>query len=168
MIEFNKQRKKTPSQFFNEDKTLRDIYSERTKIRQAATQLQGRIVGGELLSVPLTLAEPKIEDKGDTRDKVANAIGINRNTLETIREIGSLAETGTTASAKEPTKEEPKKPAASSPVKYTVAPVQIDEEEEEEEEEDGDFKQSSHLFLTYLFILFLTFKCVGSIVINIL
>ena len=116
----------------------------------------------------LSLAPALIEeDKGKTRDKVASAIGINRNTLETIREIGSLAETGTTASAKEPVKEEPKKPAVSNPVKYTVAPTQIDLAEEEEEE-DGDFKQSSHLFLTYLFILFLTFKCVGSIVINIL
>ena len=58
-------------------------------------------------------------------------IGINRDTLETIREIGSLAETGTTAAAaKEPAKEEPKKPAVSSPVRLTVAPVQVDEKEE--------------------------------------
>lgn len=80
------------------------------------------------MSTPLKLA-----DRGDTRDKVAEAIGINRNTLETIREIGSLAETGTTA--KEPAREEPKKPAVSNPVKLTVAPVQVDEEEEAEEEE---------------------------------
>jgi ParB-like chromosome segregation protein Spo0J len=99
LIEFNKQRKKTPSQFFNEDKTLRDIYSERAKRRQVEA---GKLFGENhprTQEVPLNLAEPleKIEDKGDTRDKVANAIGINRNTLETIREIGILAETGTTA-----------------------------------------------------------------------
>lgn len=43
LIEFNKQRKKTPSQFFNEDKTLRDIYSERAK-RVSLTNLKHQTV----------------------------------------------------------------------------------------------------------------------------
>jgi hypothetical protein len=123
LIEFNKQRTKTPSQFFNEDKTLRDIYSERAKRRQLATLKQNTESNN---AVVLNLAQRSEDDEnGRTRDKVAEAIGINRNTLETIREIGSLAETGTTATAKEPAKEEPKKPAVSSPVKLTVAPYSI-------------------------------------------
>jgi hypothetical protein len=78
--------------------------------------------------VVLNLAPPnEDDDKGKTRDKVAEAIGVNRNTLETIRVIGELAEIGGAVVEKSlETKEES---PASIPVRS----------EDTEEDEDDDF-----------------------------
>ena len=74
---------------------LEKIEKERAEIRQKATQLAGKNVGGSTASVPLNLAEP-IEKKGDTREILADKVGIPRTKLETILEVGKLAETGKT------------------------------------------------------------------------
>jgi len=126
LIEFNKQRVKNASQFFNEDKTLREIYSIRARDRRLATLKQNVDVKD---TVPLNLAE-RVKEKGDTRDKVADAIGINRNKLDTIREIGELSESGKSVAEKAKEEKETEKAESIAFEKQKI--VVIDDEDETE------------------------------------
>jgi hypothetical protein len=96
LIECNRQRKKTPSQIYNEVKLLEKIEKERAEIRQKATQLAGKNVGGEHRSVEPNLAQPM--ETGRTRDIIAQKVGVPKMKLDTILEVGKLAETGKTKS----------------------------------------------------------------------
>jgi len=89
LIEFNKHRVKNASQIYNEATALRDIIAEKARLR-SISNLKNQTVE------PLILA-----GRGDTRDKVSDAVGINRNKLETILNVGELAETGKILTAKE-------------------------------------------------------------------
>jgi len=101
LIEFNKQRVKNASQIYNESTTLRSIYSERARKRQADA---GKIYGvGQ--KVVVNLPQP-IVDSGKTRQKLVEATGVKETKLETILDIGELAETGKILIAKEKAEKE--------------------------------------------------------------
>jgi hypothetical protein len=93
-LEFNKQREKTSSQVYNESNTLQHIYSERAKLRIIEA---GKLYGENhpkptegLASLPKALES----EKGRTREKLSETLGIPQKKLETIMEVGKLAETG--------------------------------------------------------------------------
>jgi len=74
VIEFNRQREKTFSQKMAEGEELESVERERARWRQAATQLAGRVKGGEPIFGGGKFATT--EEKGKTRDKVAAAVGL--------------------------------------------------------------------------------------------
>jgi len=90
-IEFNKQREKTPSQVYNESNTLQHIYSERAKLRQADA---GKLYGNHPVPEQHLASLPKADEKIHTREKLSETLGIPQKKLETIMEVGKLAETG--------------------------------------------------------------------------
>ncbi len=146
LIECNRQRKKSPSQIYNEVKLLEKIERERAKIRKQSTQLAGKNVGGNAISVAANLPEPK--EKGDTREILANKVGVPQKKLETILEIGKLAETGKTREVREAEKKaENARVAVAKKIEAEKEKekekVIIEQEEEEEdcydEEEDSDY-----------------------------
>jgi hypothetical protein len=104
LIEFNKQRVKTPSQIYRESTTLRSIYAERARLRKIeAGKLYGEGHPKEQ-EVPVNLREP-LENTGrkenETVHKLVEATGVKETKLETILDIGELAEKGKILSAKE-------------------------------------------------------------------
>ena len=90
LIECNRQRKKTASQIYNEVKVLEKIEKDKAAKRQI-------ILAGsrhsEKTDLPLNLAEGH-KEKGDSREILAKKVGIPQKRLETIIEVGKLAETG--------------------------------------------------------------------------
>jgi hypothetical protein len=113
LIECNRQRKKTPSQIYNEVKLLEKIEKERAEIRQKALAGTRPSINNDL---PVNLSEG-IKQKGDTRDILAQKVGVPVTKLETILEIGKLAETGKTKEVREAEKRAEEKETGLSIVK---------------------------------------------------
>ncbi|MCK9577035.1 MAG: ParB N-terminal domain-containing protein [Clostridia bacterium] len=90
LIECNRQRKKTASQIYNEVKVLEKIEKDKAAKRQII--LAGSRHGGKT-DLPINLSEG-IGKKGDSRSILAKKIGVPETRLETIMEVGKLAETG--------------------------------------------------------------------------
>jgi len=93
LIEFNRQREKTPGQLVNEFEEIVEIEQERAKERQEATQLQGRDsdgnpVGGGNVSTT--------EESGKSRDKAAEKLNasVSGRTLEKGLKVKEAADEG--------------------------------------------------------------------------
>lgn len=97
LIEFNKQREKTPSQVYNESNTLQHIYSERARLRQVDAGKYGNEGGrGNKKEETLVATLPQGFKEPRVREKLSETLGIPQKKLETIMEVGKLAETGKT------------------------------------------------------------------------
>ena len=90
IIEFNRQRKKTTMQVFNETEALDEIYRKEAKEKLKES---GR-VGGESKSKGLA-SLPKASEI-HTREQLSEVTGVPQKKLETIIELGKLAKTGKT------------------------------------------------------------------------
>lgn len=88
IVEFNKYRKKKPSQIVNEANLLRSIYAERAKKRQTDALKQNADV------LNSTQREGIKKDAGKTRDKVADAVGMGWKKLNQLVEIKEKADNG--------------------------------------------------------------------------
>lgn len=88
IVEFNKYRKKKPSQIVNEANLLRSIYAERAKKRQTDALKQNADV------LNSTQREETKKDAGKTRDKVADAVGMGWRKLNQLIEIKEKADNG--------------------------------------------------------------------------
>jgi len=104
LIEFNKQRVKNASQIYNESTTLRSIYSERARVRQIEAA-KSKSINSPKVSVNLRQPIDDIET-GKTVKKLSESTGVKETKLETILDIGELAETGKILTAKERAVEE--------------------------------------------------------------
>lgn len=100
LIEFNRQRDKTPEQRVREGKQLKDIYSERARVRQvdAGKQYGESHPKQELpttLEEPLEPNTPKTESiKNETLSKVAEDVGMKRTTYTKTEELVDKADSG--------------------------------------------------------------------------
>lgn len=90
LIECNRQRKKSPSQIYNEMKILEKIIKDRAEIRRLANLRNNSANNVEAANLP------DREKVGDTREILAQKVGVPQKKLETILEVGKLAETGKT------------------------------------------------------------------------
>jgi ParB/RepB/Spo0J family partition protein len=88
IIEYNKYRKKKPSQIVNEANLLRSIYAEKAEKRKKATLKQNT-------DVPNSAQRENYKiEAGTTRDKVADAVGIGRDKLDKLTKIKEKADSG--------------------------------------------------------------------------
>lgn len=87
IIEFNRQRKKTTMQVFNESETLDRIYRKDAEKRKLGNLKHQNIDPANL---------PDRGKVGETREKLSEATGVPQKKLETIIELGKLAKTGKT------------------------------------------------------------------------
>lgn len=85
IIEYNKQRKKLPSQLYNEAVQLKRIYAEKAKKRQLDALNQNAV------GLDPTQREQNQIEAGRTRNKVADALGISPDMLRKLAIIGDLA-----------------------------------------------------------------------------
>jgi ParB-like chromosome segregation protein Spo0J/N6-adenosine-specific RNA methylase IME4 len=88
IIEYNKYRKKTPSQIVNEANLLRSIYADKAKKRQIDALKQNAVV------LNSEQREENKKEAGRTRDKVADAVGMRPDTLEKVTKIKEKADAG--------------------------------------------------------------------------
>lgn len=96
LIEYNRQREKTYSQKMAEAEKLKEIEAERAKRRQEATQLAGKNSNGLPIkkSSVVEILPPPNEDKGKTRDKVAEKLGMSGRTYDKAEKVWQAAKQG--------------------------------------------------------------------------
>lgn len=92
LIEFNRQRDKTPEQCVREGKTLKVIYAERARLEQVEAGKKYGESHPKQEHVP-TLAQPQAEDT-KTRTKVAEDVGMKRTTYTKTEELVDKADSG--------------------------------------------------------------------------
>lgn len=98
LIGFNNQRKKTSSQIYRESKVLDDIRERAFEKIRNANKTQDRNINGTFKKSPhVATLPPAVEvERGKTRGKLSEITGVPQKQLETIIEVGKLAETGKT------------------------------------------------------------------------
>ena len=114
MIEFNRQREKTPEQRVREGKTLKVIYAERARLKQLSqlnnvketivvpptlAEREGKKIGNEATLPPmLTEALPETTkpkaSENETRNKVADEVGMKRTNYTKVEVIVDKADNG--------------------------------------------------------------------------
>ena len=94
LIEFNRQREKTPGQIVNEFEEMLAVERERAKERQEATQLQGKTDDGDPDFGSGNVSST--EDKGVAREKAAKKVNadVSGRTLEKGKKVKEKAEEG--------------------------------------------------------------------------